>query len=129
VFDVEREAVEKFEASWTELLVSVQAELDTQRSWRTRKPCSTGTTVGSVTTVGIGELRQQASELVRRVERGEEITITVAGRPTARLVPASTRVWRSWTEIEDLFSGLAETGWEQDRNRIDQELGDPRTPR
>jgi prevent-host-death family protein len=36
--------------------------------------------------VGLRELRQPASELVRRVEAGEEITITVAGRPSARLV-------------------------------------------
>ncbi|MGH3544366.1 MAG: type II toxin-antitoxin system Phd/YefM family antitoxin, partial [Mycobacteriales bacterium] len=36
--------------------------------------------------VGLRELRQQASELVRRVGDGEEITITVAGRPSARLV-------------------------------------------
>ena len=82
-----------------------------------------------MTTVGLRELRQQASELVRRVESGEEVTITVAGRPAVRLVPASTRVWRSWTEIEDLFSGPADTAWEQDRDRIDQEFGDPWTPR
>lgn len=36
---------------------------------------------------GLRELRQNASELVRRVEAGGEVTITVAGRPSARLVP------------------------------------------
>ena len=33
------------------------------------------------------ELRQRASELMRRVEQGETIEITVRGRPVARLAP------------------------------------------
>lgn len=39
--------------------------------------------------VGLRELRQDASELVRRAQAGDEITITVSGRPSARLVPPS----------------------------------------
>ena len=38
--------------------------------------------------VGIRELRQRASELVRRVERGETIQVTDRGRPVAILSPA-----------------------------------------
>lgn len=37
--------------------------------------------------VGIRELRQRASELVRRVESGESIEITDRGRPVAVLAP------------------------------------------
>jgi prevent-host-death family protein len=37
--------------------------------------------------VGIRELRQRASELVRRVEDGESIQITDRGRPVALLSP------------------------------------------
>jgi prevent-host-death family protein len=37
--------------------------------------------------VGIRELRQRASELVRRVENGESIEITDRGRPVAVLSP------------------------------------------
>lgn len=37
--------------------------------------------------VGVRELRQRASELLRRVERGESIEITDRGRPVAILVP------------------------------------------
>jgi prevent-host-death family protein len=37
--------------------------------------------------VGIRELRQRASELLRRVERGETIEITDRGRPVAVLAP------------------------------------------
>jgi prevent-host-death family protein len=40
-----------------------------------------------VTTVGIRELRQRASELLRQVERGETIEITDRGRPVAVLAP------------------------------------------
>jgi len=37
--------------------------------------------------VGIRELRQRASELLRRVEDGESIEITDRGRPVAVLAP------------------------------------------
>jgi prevent-host-death family protein len=37
--------------------------------------------------VGIRELRQRASELLRRVEAGESIEITDRGRPIAVLAP------------------------------------------
>jgi prevent-host-death family protein len=40
-----------------------------------------------VTSVGIRELRQRASELIRRVEDGESIEITDRGRPVAVLAP------------------------------------------
>jgi prevent-host-death family protein len=40
-----------------------------------------------MTSVGIRELRQRASELVRRVEDGESIEITDRGRPVAVLAP------------------------------------------
>lgn len=37
--------------------------------------------------VGIRELRQNASEYVRRAEAGETIEVTDRGRPVARLAP------------------------------------------
>ena len=40
-----------------------------------------------MTSVGVRELRQRASELLRRVERGEVIEITDRGRPVAQLIP------------------------------------------
>lgn len=77
------------------------------------------------TVVGLRELRQQASELVRRVEAGEEVTITVAGRETARLVRSGSRQWRSWADVADLFLGPADHDWERDRDLVDQRIGDP----
>lgn len=83
--------------------------------------------VAEVSTVGLRELRQDASGLVRRVEAGEEITITVAGRPSARLVPVGAQRWRSFASIAELFDGPADPEWEADRDRIDQALRDPWT--
>ncbi|MGO9560270.1 MAG: type II toxin-antitoxin system Phd/YefM family antitoxin [Acidimicrobiales bacterium] len=40
-----------------------------------------------MTTVGIRELRQRASELLRLVEKGETVEITDHGRPVALLGP------------------------------------------
>jgi prevent-host-death family protein len=40
-----------------------------------------------MTSVGVRELRQRASELLRRVEDGESIEITDRGRPIAMLTP------------------------------------------
>jgi prevent-host-death family protein len=39
------------------------------------------------------ELRNHVSSVFRRAEAGEEITITVAGRPVAQLGPAEPRQW------------------------------------
>jgi prevent-host-death family protein len=75
--------------------------------------------------VGLRELRQQASDLVRRVEAGEQITITVAGRPSARLVPVERQQWRRYADIADLFHGEADPDWDRDRDEIDQRLRDP----
>ena len=77
--------------------------------------------------VGLRELRQEASDLVRRVEAGEEITITVAGRPSARLVAAAPERWRTWNKVQDLFRGPADTAWETDRERVDHAVRDPWT--
>ena len=48
--------------------------------------------------VGIRTLKQNASEVVARVEAGEEITVTNRGRPVARLVPHRSEPCRSRLE-------------------------------
>ncbi|MBK8460893.1 MAG: type II toxin-antitoxin system Phd/YefM family antitoxin [Micropruina sp.] len=78
-----------------------------------------------MTSVGLRELRQDASDLVRRVQAGEEITITVSGRPSARLIPAVATQWRSWGDIADLFRGPDDDDWELDRQLLDDGLRDP----
>jgi prevent-host-death family protein len=79
-------------------------------------------------TVGLRELRQDASELVRRVERGEEIGITVSGRLAARLVPAAPKRWQRWDDIAGLFTGRTDPDWEQDRDLMDQSIDSPWDP-
>lgn len=80
-----------------------------------------------VKTVGLRELRQNASDLVRQVEDGEEIIITVAGRPGARLVPTAARTWRRWEDVQGLFAGPADPDWDTDRDQISHDLHDPWT--
>lgn len=57
------------------------------------------------------------------------MTITVAGRPSARLVPVSPRTWRRWDEVAELFAGPADDAWTDDRERLDQVAHDPWEPR
>jgi prevent-host-death family protein len=79
-------------------------------------------------TVGLRELRQDASELVRRAERGEEIDITVAGRLAARIVPATPKRWQRWDDIAEVFTGRPDPDWERDRDLIDQSITNPWVP-
>lgn len=78
-------------------------------------------------TVGLRELRQDASGLLRRVERGEEVIITVSGRPSARLVPARQTRWQRWGDVTDLFTGPADAEWEADRELVDDTVRGPWT--
>jgi prevent-host-death family protein len=75
--------------------------------------------------VGLRELRQHASELVRRAEAGERVTITVAGRPAAVIGPVSPRAWRRWEDLADVFTHPTDPDWAQDRDLIDDSLVDP----
>ena len=75
--------------------------------------------------IGLRELRQDASDLVRRVEGGEEIEITVSGRLAARLVPAAPRRWQRWSDIAGLFAGPPDDAWDTDRELIEQSLSNP----
>jgi len=77
------------------------------------------------TEVGLREMRQNASELVRRAEAGERLTVTVAGRPAAVLGPIASRRWRQWDEISDLFRRPVDAGLVQDLDRLDNH---PRHP-
>ena len=76
-------------------------------------------------TVGLRELRQDASGIVRRVEEGEAMDITVAGRLAARMVPVRPRQWQRWADVAPCFDGPPDLDWEQDRDQIDQSLVDP----
>lgn len=75
--------------------------------------------------VGLREMRQNASDLVRRAEAGERVTITVAGRPAAILGPVAPRVWRRWDDVADLFREPVDADWPADRDLVDASPADP----
>ena len=53
-----------------------------------------------MTEIALRELRNNTSEVLRRVENGEELDVTVNGRPVARLVPLPRRrTSLIWDEI------------------------------
>jgi prevent-host-death family protein len=67
--------------------------------------------------VGVRELRQQASRLLRRVAAGESFEVTDRGRPVARLVPVPE---------EKGLDALLAAGRARPGERHLRELGPPR---
>lgn len=67
--------------------------------------------------VNMHEAKSRLSELVRRVEAGETVTIGRRGRPVAHLVPVNSEVatrtlgiWRgAWEVPEHAFSAESDT--------------------
>jgi prevent-host-death family protein len=78
-----------------------------------------------MTTTGLRELRQQASELVRQAEAGATVTITVSGREVAELGPVRRHRWRHGPDVREIFRGPADPDWRTDRDGVDQTVTDP----
>ena len=74
---------------------------------------------------GLRELRQHASDLVRRAERGETVTVTVSGREVALLGPLQRMQWRTWEDIVAVFEGPSDDDWANDRDLVDHGVSDP----
>jgi len=64
--------------------------------------------------IGLRELRQNASEIVREVEAGETFDVTVSGRLAARLVPAVRSRSHRFEAIADLWDGEADPTFFED---------------
>jgi prevent-host-death family protein len=75
--------------------------------------------------IGLRELRQHASEFVRRAEDGEELVVTVSGRPAAVLGPAAPTRWRRYADIAGIFAGPDDSGWTTEQARLDPDVHDP----
>lgn len=76
--------------------------------------------------VGLRELRQRASEVVRQVEEGREVVVTVNGRPAARLVPVSIGHWREPAALDGVFAvGVDAASWARDIADIPDGIVDP----
>ena len=74
---------------------------------------------------GLRELRQHASDLVRRAERGETVTVTVSGREVAQLGPLQRMQWHAWEDIVAVFEGPSDDDWAKDRDLVDHGVSDP----
>lgn len=71
------------------------------------------------------QLRNQVGDVLRRVEAGETLTVTVAGRPVAELGPTHRRRWISGSGLARIWQGPAPRGLDHDLARLDAGLVDP----
>ena len=78
-----------------------------------------------MTSTGLRELRQNASDLVRQAEAGETIVVTINGREVAELGPVRRNRWRRGADLAQIFAGPADNSWAADRELIDDDLVDP----
>ena len=68
-----------------------------------------------MSTVGVRELRQNASEILRQVEQGEPATVTVAGRPVAQIIPIRADCWTTWERVRAVFDTPTDPAWDTER--------------
>ena len=61
-----------------------------------------------MSTIGVRELRQNASEVLREVEAGEPATVTVAGRPVAQIGPIRADRWTTWERAGHVFDSTTD---------------------
>jgi prevent-host-death family protein len=77
-----------------------------------------------VTTIPQKELRNNVGEVLRRAEAGEEFTVTVAGRPVARLGPARPRQWVTGPALQRVWNTPAPETLDADLATFPHELAD-----
>ncbi len=77
--------------------------------------------------VGVRELRQNPTPVLRAVEAGVEVTVTVNGRAIARLVPFEPAIWVEGTRAEQIYTAGVDEDWatELQRAREDDTVDDP----
>ncbi len=71
--------------------------------------------LGRMATIGVRELRQNASEILRDVEGGQAVTVTVQGRPVAQLTPLKAGTWTTWAHVRAIFDSPNDLTWEAER--------------
>ena len=72
------------------------------------------------------DLRNDVSAVLRRVEAGERLRVTVSGRPVAELVPLATRPRSmAWLDFQDaLSSSRADSALAADLRELVPDLTD-----
>jgi prevent-host-death family protein len=74
------------------------------------------------------ELRNNISAVLRAVEAGETFTVTVRGRPVARVVPPSAETPRTEVDratVRRILAGTIDRGLERELDAVEAPLGDP----
>jgi prevent-host-death family protein len=71
------------------------------------------------------ELRNNVAEVLRRAEAGEDLTITVSGRPVAHLGPLERDTWVPAAKVRAIWETPAPIGLAEDLERLDLGLVDP----
>lgn len=71
------------------------------------------------------ELRNEVSAVLRRVEAGETLIVTVAGREVAELSPVRRHRWVSGPALERVWQGPAPRAFDRDLAALDGAVVDP----
>ncbi|MCL1801086.1 MAG: type II toxin-antitoxin system prevent-host-death family antitoxin [Promicromonosporaceae bacterium] len=71
------------------------------------------------------QLRNEIGSVLRRVEAGEAMTVTVAGRPVAELHPAARRTWVGGPALSAIWADRMPTEMELDLEAFNTEMIDP----
>lgn len=71
------------------------------------------------------ELRNQVGAVLRRVEAGETLTVTVSGRPVADLCPAAGRRWITGGALADVWRSPAPRRLDADLEQLGANVVDP----
>lgn len=78
-----------------------------------------------MTSIPQKELRNHVGEVLRRAESGEQITITVSGRPVAELGPIRSRQWVDTADLRELWDVTADKTLARDLAAFGSDLRDP----
>ena len=70
------------------------------------------------------EFRNNVGDVLRRAEAGEEFTVTVAGRPVARLGPARPRQWVDGPALKRVWNTPAPETLDDDLAKFPAEIAD-----
>jgi prevent-host-death family protein len=71
------------------------------------------------------ELRNNIADVLRRAEAGEDLTITVSGRPVAHLGPLGREPWVPAAKVRHVWDTPAPVGLAEDLEQLDAGLVDP----
>lgn len=72
-------------------------------------------------TVGMRELRQNPATVFRAVEAGNEVRVSVSGRPVARIVPLEAPAWVDGERAARIYTATVDAQWEAELHAARQE--------